>query len=176
MKTTALTAAAVTAAALFSRKWACVTLGPIDGHNLPLLISSLEFAKASDVPVVLHVLTQKGKGYAAALKQPEKFHGCGPYDVRTGETAPVAPGAPPHYQEVLGQTLVKLCQKDNTVIGITAAMPSGTGLKALEKAFPNKYFDVGIAEEHAVIFAAGMATMGFHPVCGDLFQLHAAGL
>ncbi len=139
-------------------------LGPIDGHNLPLLISSLEFAKTSETPVVLHVLTKKGKGYEAALKHPEKFHGCGPYDARTGEIEPVLPGSPPAYQDVLGQSLVKLCQKDKSVIGITAAMPSGTGLKALEKAFPTKYFDVGIAEEHAVLFAAGMATMGFHPV------------
>lgn len=139
-------------------------LGPIDGHNLPLLISSLEFAKTCDMPVVLHILTKKGKGYDAAIKSPEKFHGCGPYDIKTGQTAAVAPGAPLQYQEVLGETLVKLCQKDNTIVGITAAMPGGTGLKALEKALPNRYYDVGIAEEHAVIFAAGMATMGFHPV------------
>jgi 1-deoxy-D-xylulose-5-phosphate synthase len=140
-------------------------LGPIDGHDLPLLISSLEFAKASDVPVVLHVLTTKGKGYEAALNHPEKFHGLGPYDPVTGDTPAAKPGAPPNYQDVFGQTMVKLCQKDNSVVGITAAMPTGTGLKALEKAMPKRYFDVGIAEEHAVIFAAGMATMGFHPVC-----------
>lgn len=140
-------------------------VGPIDGHNLPLLISSLEFAKACDMPVVLHVLTQKGKGYEAALNQPEKFHGLGPYDPVTGNTLPAKPGSPPAYQDVFGQTMVKLCQKDNSIVGITAAMPTGTGLKALEKAMPKRYFDVGIAEEHAVIFAAGMATMGFHPVC-----------
>jgi 1-deoxy-D-xylulose-5-phosphate synthase len=140
-------------------------LGPIDGHNLPLLISSLEFAKASDLPVVLHVLTKKGKGYEAALNHPEKFHGLGPYDPVTGNTPPAKPGTPPNYQDVFGQTMVKLCQKDNSIVGITAAMPSGTGLKALEKAMPNRYYDVGIAEEHAVLFAAGMATMGFHPVC-----------
>jgi 1-deoxy-D-xylulose-5-phosphate synthase len=140
-------------------------LGPIDGHDLPLLISSLEFAKASDMPVVLHVLTTKGKGYEAALNHPEKFHGLGPYDPETGNTPAAKPGTPPNYQDVFGQTMVKLCQKDNSVVGITAAMPTGTGLKALEKAFPKHYFDVGIAEEHAVIFAAGMATMGFHPVC-----------
>ena len=140
-------------------------LGPIDGHDLPLLISSLEFAKASEAPVVLHVLTTKGKGYEAALNHPEKFHGLGPYDPVTGDTPPAKPGAPPNYQDVFGQTMVKLCQKDNSIVGITAAMPTGTGLKALEKALPKRYFDVGIAEEHAVIFAAGMATMGFHPVC-----------
>ncbi len=140
-------------------------LGPIDGHDLPLLISSLEFAKASEVPVVLHVLTKKGKGYEAALNHPEKFHGLGPYDPVTGNTPAAKPGTPPAYQDVFGQTMVKLCQKDNSIVGITAAMPSGTGLKALEKAMPKRYYDVGIAEEHAVLFAAGMATMGYHPVC-----------
>ena len=140
-------------------------LGPIDGHDLPLLISTLEFAKTCDHPIVIHILTQKGKGFDAALKSPEKFHGTGPYDIRTGDSPPAKAGSPPNYQDVMGQTLVKLCQKDNTLVGITAAMPSGTGLKHLEKALPDRYYDVGIAEEHAVIFAAGMATMGFHPVC-----------
>ena len=140
-------------------------LGPIDGHNLPLLISTLEFAKTCDHPIVIHILTQKGKGFEAALKFPEKFHGLGPYDSKTGETPAAKPGTPPNYQDVFGQTMVKLCRKDNSIVGITAAMPSGTGLKHLEKAMPDRYIDVGIAEEHAVIFAAGMATMGFHPVC-----------
>jgi 1-deoxy-D-xylulose-5-phosphate synthase len=140
-------------------------LGPIDGHNLPLLISTLEFAKTCDHPIVIHILTQKGKGFEAAIKHPEKFHGTGPYDVKTGDSPPAKAGAPPNYQDVMGQTLVKLCQRDNRLVGITAAMPSGTGLKHLEKAMPDRYYDVGIAEEHAVIFAAGMATMGFHPVC-----------
>ena len=134
-------------------------LGPIDGHDLPLLISTLEFAKTCDHPIVIHLLTQKGKGFDAALKSPEKFHGTGPYDVATGDALPAKPGAPPNYQDVMGQTLVKLCRRDNTLVGITAAMPSGTGLKHLEKALPDRYYDVGIAEEHAVIFAAGMATM-----------------
>ena len=140
-------------------------LGPIDGHNLPLLITTLEFAKSCDHPIVIHVLTQKGKGFEAALKNPEKFHGLGPYDVATGATLPVKDGTPPNWQDVFGQTMVKLCQKDNTIIGITAAMPSGTSLKYLEKAMPERYYDVGIAEEHGVLFACGMATMGFHPVC-----------
>src|ERR1051326_803572 len=140
-------------------------LGPIDGHNLPLLINTLEFAKTCDKPIVIHVLTQKGKGYEAALKNPEKFHGLGPYDVSTGATLPAKPGTPPNWQDVFGQAMVKLCQKDSSVVGITAAMPSGTSLKILEKAMPNRYYDVGIAEEHAVLFACGMATMGFHPVC-----------
>ena len=140
-------------------------LGPIDGHNLPLLINTLEFAKTCDKPIVIHVLTQKGKGYEAALKNPEKFHGLGPYDVSTGATLPAKPGTPPNWQDVFGQAMVKLCQKDSSVVGITAAMPSGTSLKILEKAMPNRYYDVGIAEEHAVLFACGMACMGFHPVC-----------
>ena len=138
-------------------------LGPIDGHDLPLLISTLEFAKTLDYPIVIHVLTQKGRGYGAALKHPEKFHGLGPYNIETGDTPPAKPGTPPNYQDVFGQTLVKLCQRDNRLVGVTAAMPTGTGLKALEKALPSRYYDVGIAEEHAVLFAAGMATMGFHP-------------
>src|SRR5690242_2689417 len=140
-------------------------LGPIDGHDLPLLISTLQFAKTCDHPIVIHVLTQKGKGFEAALKNPEKFHGLGPYDVATGATLPAKAGAPPTWQDIFGQTMVKLCQKDSTVVGITAAMPTGTSLKLLEKAMPNRYYDVGIAEEHAVLFACGMATMGFHPVC-----------
>ena len=139
-------------------------LGPIDGHDLPLLISTLEFAKTCDHPIVIHILTQKGKGFEAALKQPEKFHGLGPYDVKTGETPSAKPGTPPAYQDVFGQTMVKLCRNNNNLVGITAAMPSGTGLKHLEKAMPDRYIDVGIAEEHAVVFAAGMATMVYHPV------------
>ena len=139
-------------------------LGPIDGHDLPLLVQYLEYAKTCEVPVVLHVLTKKGRGFEAALEHPEKFHGLGPYDVKTGATVPAKAGAPPNYQDVFGDTMVRLCQKDSSIVGITAAMPTGTGLKALEKAMPNRYYDVGIAEEHAVIFAAGMATMGFHPV------------
>jgi 1-deoxy-D-xylulose-5-phosphate synthase len=139
-------------------------LGPIDGHDLPLLISTLEFAKTCDHPIVIHILTQKGKGYEAALKQPEKFHGLGPYNAATGETPAVKPGTPPMYQDVMGQTLVKLCKTNENLVGLTAAMPSGTGMKHLEKAMPERYYDVGIAEEHAVIFAAGMATMGLRPV------------
>ena len=140
-------------------------LGPIDGHDLPLLISTLEFAKTCDHPIVIHVLTKKGKGFEAALKNPEKFHGLGPYDASTGATLPAKPGTPPNWQDVFGQTMVKLCQKDSTIVGITAAMPTGTSLKLLEKAMPDRYYDVGIAEEHAVLFACGMATMGYHPVC-----------
>jgi 1-deoxy-D-xylulose-5-phosphate synthase len=140
-------------------------LGPIDGHDLPLLINVFEHAKRAEQPVVLHVMTTKGKGFEAALNSPERFHGTGPYDVRTGASISAATGGPPNYQDVFGDTIVKLCQRDNSLVGITAAMPSGTGLKILEKAMPDRFYDVGIAEEHAVLFAAGMAVMGFHPVC-----------
>jgi 1-deoxy-D-xylulose-5-phosphate synthase len=139
-------------------------LGPIDGHDLPLLISTLEFAKQCDHPIVIHVLTQKGKGFEAALKHPEKFHGLGSYNAQTGETPAAKPGTPPMYQDVMGQTVVKLAKKFDNIVGITAAMPTGTGMKHLEKAMPDRYIDVGIAEEHAVIFAAGMATMGYRPI------------
>src|SRR5260221_1208246 len=140
-------------------------LGPIDGHDLPMLLNCLEFAKSYERPIVLHVMTKKGKGYDVAIQQPEKFHGTGPYDIKTGAGPAAKPGAPPNWQDVFGQTMVKLCQKDNSVVGITAAMPSGTSLKILEKSMPKRYYDLPIAEEHAVLFAAGMATMGFHPVC-----------
>ena len=140
-------------------------IGPIDGHDLQTLISVLEYAKNCQDPVVIHVLTKKGKGYEAAINQPEKFHGTGPYDIKTGLGPVPKPGAPPSWQNVFGETMVRLCQKDNSVVGITAAMPSGTSLSILQKAMPERYYDVGIAEEHAVIFACGMATMGFRPVC-----------
>jgi len=140
-------------------------IGPIDGHDLPTLLGVLEYAKNCSQPIVLHILTKKGKGFEAAQAHPEKFHGTGPYDVHTGASHPAQPGTPPNWQDVFGQTMVRLCQKDSSVVGITAAMPSGTGLKALEKAMPDRYYDVGIAEEHAVLFACGMATMGYRPVC-----------
>lgn len=139
-------------------------LGPLDGHDLPVLIAALDYAKSCDRPIVLHVLTKKGKGYDAALRHPEKLHGVGPYDVKTG-TAIKKSGGKPAWQDVFGKTMVRLCKKDSTVIGITAAMPSGTGLKILEKEMPDRYYDVGIAEEHAVLFACGLATMDFHPFC-----------
>ncbi len=139
-------------------------LGPLDGHDLPVLIAALDYAKSCDRPIVLHVLTKKGKGYDAAVRHPEKLHGVGPYDVKTG-TAIKKSGGKPAWQDVFGKTIVQLCKKDSTVIGITAAMPSGTGLKILEKEMPDRYYDVGIAEEHAVLFACGLAAMDFHPFC-----------
>lgn len=140
-------------------------LGPMDGHNLRELIETLEWAKQQDVPVLIHVLTKKGKGYEKAIEDPQTFHGCGPFDIATGKPPPKAAGAPPNYQDVFGEAMVRFCEVNSKLVGITAAMPSGTGLIKLQKAKPDRYFDVGIAEEHAVIFAAGMATMGYRPVC-----------
>jgi len=140
-------------------------LGPVDGHDLEALVKNLSFAKQCDVPVLIHVLTKKGKGLEAAINFPEKFHGATPFDPVTGESRKVAPGAPPNYQDVFGQALTRFAQADRNIVGITAAMPSGTGLSHLATAVPRQFFDVGIAEEHAVLFAAGMATQGLRPVC-----------
>ena len=139
-------------------------LGPVDGHDFEALQKNLEFARHADVPVLIHVLTKKGRGLEAALAQPEKFHGLGSFDPVTGESRSV-PGAPPNLQDVFGHALVRFAKADPKVIGITGAMPSGTGLIHLAKEVPKQFFDVGIAEEHAVLFAAGLATKGFRPVC-----------
>src|SRR5271170_4238211 len=136
--------------------------GPIDGHNLPLLVETFKFLKTVDRPVLLHVLTQKGRGYQPALDGQKKFHGLGPYDAETGNTKPA--GLPTN-SEVFANTLVELANKNDRIVAITAAMPNGTGLDLFRPHHPKRYFDVGIAEEHAVIFAAGMATRGFRPFC-----------
>ena len=135
--------------------------GPIDGHNLPLLVGTFKFLKSLDHPVLLHVLTQKGRGFQPALDGQKKFHGLGPYDPETGET----PDGVPTYAEVFANTLADLADKDTRIVAITAAMPNGTGLDHFRPRHPKRYFDVGIAEEHAVVFAAGMATRGLRPVC-----------
>jgi 1-deoxy-D-xylulose-5-phosphate synthase len=136
--------------------------GPIDGHDIATLIKTFEFLKTQRRPVLLHVLTQKGKGFEPAMLKQKKFHGLGPYDPETGETKPVAQRT---YSEVFADTLVKLADMNNKVVAITAAMPNGTALDRFQPHHPDKYFDVGIAEEHAVIFAAGLATRGFNPFC-----------
>jgi 1-deoxy-D-xylulose-5-phosphate synthase len=134
--------------------------GPIDGHDIPLLIQTFEFLKRQNEPVLLHIVTQKGKGYAPALDKPDKFHGLSKFKLETGETA----SAPtPTYSELLGQTLAKFADQNNKIMAITAAMPSGTGLFHFAAKHPNQYFDVGIAEEHAALFASGLATKGFKP-------------
>ena len=140
-------------------------LGPMDGHNLPKLIETLEWAKKQETPLLIHIQTVKGKGYEKALEDPQTFHGTGPFDIATGKSPPKKEGVPPNYQDVFGDAMVRFCDVNSKLVGITGAMPSGTGLIKLFKAKPDRYFDVGIAEEHAVTFAAGMATMGFKPVC-----------
>ena len=134
--------------------------GPIDGHDIPLLIRTFEFLKTQDEPVLLHILTQKGKGYAPALKQPDKFHGLGKYKIESGETAPTPT---PTYSEIFGKTLAKFADTNRKLVAITAAMPSGTGLSHFAKAHPDRYYDVGIAEEHATLFSCGLATQGLQP-------------
>jgi len=136
--------------------------GPIDGHNLPQLIETFKFLKSADRPVLLHVITQKGRGFQPALDLQKKFHGLGPYDPETGVTRPAGQQT---YSESFANTLVELANQDSRVVAVTAAMPNGTGLDLFRPHHPKRYFDVGIAEEHAVIFAAGMATRGFRPVC-----------
>jgi 1-deoxy-D-xylulose-5-phosphate synthase len=140
-------------------------IGPIDGHNLEELQKNLEFAKQCDVPVLIHVMTTKGKGLDAALNSPEKFHGVGGFDPVTGDPVKPKPGTPAAFQDVFGQAMVRFARADPRVVGITGAMPSGTGLSRLAAELPRQFFDVGIAEEHAVLFAAGMATRGMRPVC-----------
>jgi 1-deoxy-D-xylulose-5-phosphate synthase len=140
-------------------------LGPVDGHNIEALVKNLEFARHCDVPVLIHVLTKKGKGLDAAINSPEKFHGASPFDPETGESLQSAPGTLPNYQDVFGAALTRFAKADPKVLGITGAMPAGTGLSLLAKEVPGQFFDVGIAEEHAVLFAAGLATKGFRPVC-----------
>ena len=134
--------------------------GPIDGHNVALLIQTFEFLKTQNEPVLLHILTQKGKGYAPALEQPDKFHGLGKFEPKTGKTASMSS---PTYSELFGKTLAKFAESNNKICAITGAMPTGTGLVHFAKAHPDKYFDVGIAEEHAALFAAGLAVQGFKP-------------
>ncbi len=140
-------------------------IGPIDGHNLEELQKNLEFARQCDVPVMIHVITLKGKGLAPAIVSPEKFHGVGGFDPVTGDSVKPKPGTPAAYQDVFGQAMVRFAKEDPRVVGITAAMPSGTGLSKLAAEVPERFFDVGIAEEHAVLFAAGLATKGMRPVC-----------
>ena len=140
-------------------------LGPIDGHDIETLTHFLEFAKKAEEPIVLHVLTQKGKGFPVAVEEPEKWHGANPFDIKTGDTIPAKAGTAPKYQDVFGLYLSQLALENQKIFGITAAMPSGTGLDALQRTIPDRFIDVGIAEEHAVLLAAGMATQGMHPVC-----------
>jgi 1-deoxy-D-xylulose-5-phosphate synthase len=137
-------------------------VGPIDGHDLDVLLPVLENIKVMDRPVLLHVVTQKGKGYQPAENSADKYHGVSKFNVVTGEQQKGKAG-PPKYQDVFGNTLIKLAQTDDKICAITAAMPSGTGVNLFAKAFPERSFDVGIAEQHAVTMAAGMAADGMKP-------------
>jgi 1-deoxy-D-xylulose-5-phosphate synthase len=134
--------------------------GPIDGHDIPLLTKTFEFLKDQDEPVLLHILTKKGKGYEPAIAKPDKFHGLGKFAADTGETVAATS---PTYSELLGKTLAKFAETNQKIVAITAAMPSGTGLGFFQAAHPTRYFDVGIAEEHAALFACGLATQGMQP-------------
>lgn len=137
-------------------------IGPIDGHNIPKILSTLNTAKKANKAVVIHVITKKGKGYVPAEKHPSIFHGIEPFCVDNGK--PVGKEKTPSYTKVFSSALVRNAMKNDKVVAVTAAMPYGTGLSTFKRYFPDRFFDVGIAEEHAVTFAAGMATEGFRPV------------
>ncbi len=137
-------------------------MGPVDGHDLKGLTRLLTYAKESQEPVVLHVRTVKGKGYPPAEQNPDAFHGVGPFHPADG--SPVKTGASPGYSQIFGETLSRLARKDETICAVTAAMAPGTGLIEFGKEFPSRFFDVGIAEGHAVAMAAGMAKQGLRPV------------
>jgi 1-deoxy-D-xylulose-5-phosphate synthase len=134
--------------------------GPIDGHDTALLARTFEFLKTQNEPVILHILTTKGKGYAPALQQPDKFHGLGKFKPDTGETEPATA---PTYSQIFGNKLSDFADHNNRIVAITAAMAGGTGLSTFEKRHPSRYYDVGIAEEHAALFACGLATQGYKP-------------
>ncbi len=134
--------------------------GPIDGHDLNLLIQTFEFLKTQNEPVILHIVTEKGRGYKPALDDPGKFHGLGKYNIETGETPNTDK---PTYSQVYARTVTDFAKEDQQIVAITAAMPGGTGLMAFKKEIPERYFDVGIAEEHAALFACGLATQGLKP-------------
>jgi 1-deoxy-D-xylulose-5-phosphate synthase len=138
-------------------------IGPIDGHDLPMLLETLEKVKKYHDAVLIHVLTRKGKGYKPAEDDPSLFHGVGPFDLESGRVLKGKGGAA-SYTAIFGSALCKLAADDERVLAITAAMPDGTGLVPFSRQFPKRFFDVGIAEQHAVTFAAGLATQGFRPV------------
>ena len=140
-------------------------MGPIDGHDIAEMIRTFQAAHRSQGPVLVHVVTTKGKGYPYAEADQVGYHAQSAFDLSTGKAIPSKKPKPPSYSKVFGQTLVKLCEQNSRVIGITAAMATGTGLDLLQKAVPKQYVDVGIAEQHAVTFAAGLATEGMKPFC-----------
>jgi len=138
-------------------------VGPLDGHRLDHLIKNFQNIKELKKPILVHVITKKGKGYAFAEKEPSRFHGLGPFDIETGNPV-VRSGAHPSYTKIFGQTAVKLAKQNDRIVAITAAMPSGTGLDLFAEAVPERFYDVGIAEQHGVTFAAGLAVEGIVPI------------
>lgn len=134
--------------------------GPIDGHDIDLLVKTFDFLKDQDEPVILHIITEKGRGYEPAKANPMKFHGLGPYKTETGETPP---GGDLTFSQIYGTHLGKFALKDDKIVAVTAAMPNGTGLVEFQKVVPERYYDVGIAEEHAALFACGQAVQGLKP-------------
>jgi 1-deoxy-D-xylulose-5-phosphate synthase len=139
-------------------------IGPIDGHRLDYLIETFQNVKKMKGPILVHVITRKGKGYHPAEMDPALFHGIGPFVVETGEPISDPSKKPPTYTEVFGETLCRLAEENQHLIAITAAMQSGTGLESFSKKFPDRFYDIGIAEQHAVTFAAGLALEGMKPV------------
>ncbi len=137
-------------------------IGPVSGHNIGSLIEIFNKAKTYDGPVLIHCVTQKGRGYAPAKKNPERFHSASPFDVKSGDL--LNKDTRPTFSSVFGQTVMRLGDEDEKVVAITAAMPDGTGLKSFGQKYPDRFFDVGIAEQHAVEFAAGLGVSGFKPV------------
>jgi len=137
--------------------------GPINGHNINHLIDILNNIKHNTEPVLIHVITKKGKGYPPAEKNPVYFHGVGSFEIKSGESFKKSASAP-SYTEIFGKNMVKIAEKDKRIIAVTAAMPEGTGLNEFSEKFPDRFFDVGIAEQHAVTFAAGAAAEGYRPV------------
>ena len=140
-------------------------VGPVDGHNVERLVQILENVRDADEgPMLVHVVTKKGKGYGPAEAAADKYHGVQKFDVVSGEQAKAEPG-PPSYTGVFAKALIAEAERDDKVVAITAAMPSGTGLDKFGASFPDRMFDVGIAEQHAVTFAAGLAAQGYRPFC-----------
>jgi 1-deoxy-D-xylulose-5-phosphate synthase len=139
-------------------------LGPIDGHNIKSLVDVFTQVRDLQGPVLVHVTTKKGKGYEPAENNPTYFHGVGGFEPETGISRKTSGSGPPSYTKVFGDYLCELAEKNESIVAITAAMPEGTGLGKFEEKFPDRFFDVGICEQHAVTFAAGLATQGFHPV------------
>ena len=137
-------------------------LGPVDGHNIPAMVKVLKEAKRCKSAVLVHVLTQKGKGFAPAERHPARFHGAEPFDIQTG--LPLKQKTKSNYTDVFSTVMCKMGDRDERIVAITAAMPDGTGLKRFRNMYPERFFDVGIAEEHAVTFAAGLAAGGLRPV------------